>query len=645
MTTTVQRRGLWASLLVVLTLILSACTGATLNTELNLESESKGTRLMNLTIENSSNNSDSVKGGNAAIDASIKKHKPEGVEFSGITTEGDELRGTFTISFESVEDYRSKVESLLNASGSDIDPEILISNTQDGLVTGTTISENFTSNDLLRWVGQGLVADGVIEKSNENRVIQSGQEPIVRFAGEELEVDSYSSRLSVSEVEDNGFSAVIVKTTVNDDASLEANVQLGKSSALNSVENNAINSYLDGATPEGAEVTDIDAQNYNSVRYGKNVKFTAANAEEFSSKLQKLLGNEENKLEINSRTSSDDATTLITTYSGTLNCVAICSPTGNSPRFEVETPENWHSTYADGTEAPSSDIRTTTHFSNSFERKLPLQAAEALVQLNGGTGAEATFTYTMNTDDVNLAGEGFKQALAPAEDQGTFEESEADGKTTYTVTIEGKDQEEFSEKLSSYIPGSKLEVRRPGGIGLNPNYQVKLDMPLVDHKLANLTGAYTYELRLPAFNSINEARTNTSLNAEGKSVILQQDSYNASEAYATKNVEVTAQGPSTFTLVVWGVLLGLLLLALLAVLLMRKKLAEKFTASRQKKEAGVAGQQPAAYAAPAQPAQAAPADPTVPLNPQVAPAQTQQTPPPPPAPGQTPPPPPPPASH
>lgn len=122
MKTATKKRSLWAVLITIFALVLSACSGATLKTELNLDDANKGSRVMNLTIENSSDNSDSVKGGNDAIDASIKKHLPEGLEFSGITTEGDTAKGTFTIKFDSVDDYRKKVEGLLKASGKDITP-------------------------------------------------------------------------------------------------------------------------------------------------------------------------------------------------------------------------------------------------------------------------------------------------------------------------------------------------------------------------------------------------------------------------------------------------------------------------------------------------------------------------------------------
>ena len=74
-----QRWMLLAVLLTIAALILSAC-GAKIETQLGLESADKGVRTMQVSFD-LKDNQDKIKGGTQALDASLRKHLPSGLEY------------------------------------------------------------------------------------------------------------------------------------------------------------------------------------------------------------------------------------------------------------------------------------------------------------------------------------------------------------------------------------------------------------------------------------------------------------------------------------------------------------------------------------------------------------------------------------
>lgn len=165
------RLGFLAVFLAVLALIMSAC-GAKVETNLGLENSEKGSRTITVSFS-LKDNKDYLKGDVNALDASIKKHKPQELDYEGIRTEGDNAQATFKVNFNSVDEYRTKVSAILRASSFDKEPQILISNSKDGLVQGVEVSENFTSQDLIKWLPEALVTDGLVEAKRKDNVLQS----------------------------------------------------------------------------------------------------------------------------------------------------------------------------------------------------------------------------------------------------------------------------------------------------------------------------------------------------------------------------------------------------------------------------------------------------------------------------------------
>ena len=245
-----QRWMFLAVLLTIAALILSACS-AKIETQLGLESAEKGTRTI-LVSFNMKDNQDKVKGGTQALDASVRKHLPEGLEYEGIQSEGDKARATFKVSFSSVDEYHSKVTSLLKASGSDIKPQISIVNSDQGLVQGIQVKENFSSGDLLGWLPEALVVDGVVSASNKNSVLSSSDETTVKFGEKEVK-NSGGSKISAKDVQDRGFRNVILDVKEKD-GGYDVAISFVAKEIMNTETAAAVDAYLNQVKPEGSEL-------------------------------------------------------------------------------------------------------------------------------------------------------------------------------------------------------------------------------------------------------------------------------------------------------------------------------------------------------------------------------------------------------
>ncbi|BAV87513.1 hypothetical protein RA11412_1214 [Rothia aeria] len=207
-------------LLVLVALVLSAC-GARVETDLGLENAEKGSRTMSISF-NMKDNKDYVKGDINSIDSSIKKHLPSELSYEGIQTDGDKARATFKLSFTSISEYRTKVENLLKLSGSSTTPTISISDSTTGLVQGVQVSENFSSKELLGWVPESLVVDGVIESKRKSSVLGTEDKTTVKMGDRELKNSSSSTPISVKDIKDNGFGFVLVDAQVQQNGSYTA---------------------------------------------------------------------------------------------------------------------------------------------------------------------------------------------------------------------------------------------------------------------------------------------------------------------------------------------------------------------------------------------------------------------------------------
>ena len=600
-----QRWMFLAVLLTIAALILSACS-AKIETQLGLESAEKGTRTI-LVSFNLKDNKDKIKGGSEALDASVRKHLPEGLEYEGIQSEGDKARATFKVSFSSVDEYHSKVTSLLKASGSDIKPQISIVNSDQGLVQGIQVKENFSSKELLDWVPEALVVDGVIESSNKNSVFNSsGSETTVKFGEKEVK-NSGGSTISAKDVQDRGFKAMVLELQEKD-GGYSATASFVAKDIMNSETAAAIDAYLNQVKPEGSELKkglESSQATYMAPsastsaakeEVGRTLTFSASSLDDLNTKLKKLLGAGTTDLSYTREVKEESKTFYVRkTMKGVLDCSLLCSPEGNGLEVILKD-SSGHSYQVDNTgNSGSSSSKSVLHLSRYLSQQVAMKGMKVATSLGLDGSMEARFLYSFPSSDVAGAEEALKNAFAGGSNDETEVRQDGDA-TIVSVKVRGKDQNEFNQRLNEYLPDSKVTVTRPGGYHpFGSDYIVTPEIKL-SSKLGNYYAApFEFTFKAPTFSSLEQQKVDAA-NSIAKSSQHVQLSVNGGElsvktdrgVSTTSGLTVPVSGLSMTDVIVDAVIVGLLLLILILLFLFRKKIAAARAKGRERRAASAA---------------------------------------------------------
>ena len=601
-----QRWMFLAVLLTIAALILSAC-GAKIDTQLGLESAEKGTRTI-LVSFNMKDNKDKIKGGVEALDASVRKHLPEGLEYGGIQSEGDKARATFTIPFSSVDEYRTKVASILKAAGSSTTPQINIVNSEQGLVQGIQVEENFSSKDLLSWLPEALVVDGVIETSNKNSVFNSSNnETTVKFGEKEVK-NSGGSTITAKDVQDRGFKAVFMDINEKD-GGYSVMVSFSAKEIMNSETSSAVDAYLNQVKPEGAELKkgldSSEARGYApsastsaaKEEIGRTMLFQASSSQDLSDKLKKIFGASSTGLSFSREVTEKDGSFKVEkTISGTLDCSLLCSPEGRGLTLTMKDSEDrrYEPNYSRRDSNSSSSNSRILAVNLVSSRNISMKSMKVATSLGLDGSMEARFLYAFPTEDVAGAEQKLKDVFAGGSNDETEVRQDGDA-TIVSVKVRGKDQNEFNQRLNEYLPESKVTVTRPGGYHpFGADYTVTPEIKL-SSKLGNYYAApFEFTFKAPTFSSLDQQKVDAAnTRASGSHV---QFTVNGGELSVktdrgvsnTSGLTVPVSGLSMTDVIVDAVIVGLLLLILVLLFVFRKKIAAARAKGRERRAASAA---------------------------------------------------------
>lgn len=601
-----QRWMFLAVLLTIAALILSAC-GAKIDTQLGLESAEKGTRTMQVSF-NMKDNKDKIKGGVEALDASVRKHLPKGLEYGGIQSEGDKARATFTIPFSSVDEYRTKVASILKAAGSSTTPQINIVNSEQGLVQGIQVEENFSSKDLLSWLPEALVVDGVIETSRKNSVFNSSNnETTVKFGEKEVK-NSGGSTITAKDVQDRGFKAVFMDINEKD-GGYSVMVSFSAKEIMNSETSSAVDAYLNQVKPEGAELKkgldSSEARGYApsastsaaKEEIGRTMLFQASSSQDLSDKLKKIFGASSTGLSFSREVTEKDGSFKVEkTISGTLDCSLLCSPEGRGLTLTMKDSEDrrYEPNYSRRDSNSSSSNNRILAVNLVSSRDVSMKSMKVATSLGLDGSMEARFLYAFPTEDVAGAEQKLKDVFAGGSNDETEVRQDGDA-TIVSVKVRGKDQNEFNQRLNEYLPDSKVTVTRPGGYHpFGSDYTVTPEIKL-SSKLGNYYAApFEFTFKAPTFSSLDQQKVDAAnTRASGSHV---QFTVNGGELSVktdrgvsnTSGLTVPVSGLSMTDVIVNAVILGLLLLILVLLFLFRKKIAAARAKGRERRAASAA---------------------------------------------------------
>ena len=204
-------------------LLLTAC-GGVVKTDMNFDDSFAGSRVMTYTISNSDYTS-YVQKDFATVAATLKALCPEDIEITSVTQDDSNIVAVFTINFSSKDDYEKKVGNILKAVGSDIEPKVtlLISNT--AFAKGVAFQENFGSDDLLKWMHDGIMNNNYITSSYEIYIFSSSQVNLT-IAGEEFEKDANMSIIDVNTTKYLPINGVEFNTVINKDGSIDRSIAI-----------------------------------------------------------------------------------------------------------------------------------------------------------------------------------------------------------------------------------------------------------------------------------------------------------------------------------------------------------------------------------------------------------------------------------
>ena len=601
-----QRWMFLAVLLTIAALILSAC-GAKIETQLGLESAEKGTRTMQVSF-NLKDNKDKIRGGSEALDASVRKHLPEGLEYGGIQSEGDKARATFTIPFSSVDEYRTKVASILKAAGSSATPQISIVNSDQGLVQGIQVKENFSSKDLLDWLPEALVVDGVIETSNKNSVFNSSSsETTVKFGEKEVK-NSGGSTISAKDVQDRGFKAVFMDINEKD-GGYSVMVSFSAKEIMNSETSSAVDAYLNQVKPEGAELKkgldSSEARGYApsastsaaKEEIGRTMLFQASSSQDLSDKLKKIFGASSTDLSFSREVTENDGSFKVEkTISGTLDCSLLCSPEGQGMTLTMKDSEDrrYEPNYSRRDRSSSSSNNRILAINLVSSRNISMKSMKVATSLGLDGSMEARFLYAFPTEDVAGAEQKLKDVFAGGSNDETEGRQDGDA-TIVSVKVRGKDQNEFNQRLNEYLPDSKVTVTRPGGYHpFGSDYTVTPEIKLSSKLGSYYSAPFEFTFKAPTFSSLDQQKVDAANSrANGAHVQLTVNGGELSVktdhgVSTTSGLTVPVSGLSMTDVIVDAVIVGLLLLILVLLFLFRKKIAAARAKGRERRAASAA---------------------------------------------------------
>lgn len=601
-----QRWMFLAVLLTIAALILSAC-GAKIETQLGLESAEKGTRTMLVSFD-MKDNKDKIKGGTQALDASVRKHLPEGLEYGGIQSEGDKARATFTIPFSSVDEYRTKVASILKAAGSSATPQISIVNSDQGLVQGIQVKENFSSKDLLDWLPEALVVDGVIETSNKNSVFNSSSsETTVKFGEKEVK-NSGGSTISAKDVQDRGFKAVFMDINEKD-GGYSVMVSFSAKEIMNSETSSAVDAYLNQVKPEGAELKkgldSSEARGYApsastsaaKEEIGRTMLFQASSSQDLSDKLKKIFGASSTDLSFSREVTENDGSFKVEkTISGTLDCSLLCSPEGQGMTLTMKDSEDrrYEPNYSRRDRSSSSSNNRILAINLVSSRNISMKSMKVATSLGLDGSMEARFLYAFPTEDVAGAEQKLKDVFAGGSNDETEVRQDGDA-TIVSVKVRGKDQNEFNQRLNEYLPDSKVTVTRPGGYHpFGSDYTVTPEIKLSSKLGSYYSAPFEFTFKAPTFSSLDQQKVDAANSrANGAHVQLTVNGGELSVktdhgVSTTSGLTVPVSGLSMTDVIVDAVIVGLLLLILVLLFLFRKKIAAARAKGRERRAASAA---------------------------------------------------------
>ena len=573
------RRWLLGGLATCMALALAAC-GARIDTQMIASSDGAGSRVMTLTLDESEVSS--LTGGSTALHESIARHKPPEIDYPGLTATPDGgLTTTFTVTFANPQEYRDKVSNLLAAGQVVTDPSTFeVRNSR--FVNGVVIEETFDSGDLLMWLFNGLVADGVYGSTSEMYELGS-----TSFTFDGVTSEQYGS-IAYTRIDDRGFVSAQFETDLSDPSSITRRIVLAIDSDDYAADPGRYDTYIADVSPEGTPA--VQSQEGPRTTWAFTVTGDAATIEAATNQ---VLGTDNSMFTVTKGIDDDDPATLTLAVVDYTEC-DVCS--ADAPGFTdaVALPAGFTDDVGFATEPVTVELGTDSTEQHVFSSVLPVESLAVNTDLGLLGGVTTTVTFTVANQHADLAGDGFDRMFAVPEGAGTLTVDRGEETTTYTVEITGADGQTLNTALQQWIPAAQVTVADGERAGFfTADKAVHLDYGLED-LLGNhlVSGETTYSVSLPWGHKVIDpadapAEYGATPGVTATSGMLGLFGAGATSVQADPAQPLTlAVGGLPLTgLITVGVVLLLLLAGLVVLLVLRKRLAAAGARRRQARAA------------------------------------------------------------
>jgi hypothetical protein len=204
-------------------LFLTAC-GGVVNTDMSFDDSFSGSRVMTYTISNSDYTS-YVQKDLTTVESTLRELCPQDIEITSFNQDDENIVVVFTISFISEEDYKTKVNNILSAEGIDIVPNVIFLKSDAVFAKGLAYQENFSSDDLLKWMRDGIMGNGFVTSSYESYIFSSSYISLI-INGEEYEKDASMSIIDVNTAKYLPIDSVEFDTVLNKDGTIDRTIDV-----------------------------------------------------------------------------------------------------------------------------------------------------------------------------------------------------------------------------------------------------------------------------------------------------------------------------------------------------------------------------------------------------------------------------------
>lgn len=465
--------------------LLSAC-GATIDTEMNVADSGAGERVMSLSLPE--DEVEELQGGVAAADASIRRHLPSSISYSGLEEAGDgSLEAVFTLPFSSTDDYEKKSAELLGSAGAE-NSGIDFSVTDSILVSGITLRENHSSADLLSWMFDGLTSDGVVSSDNSSDMYEHGKS-VLNFRGSSTE---QSYMFNVENVENKGFDLVEMQTEIRDPSDISRTITYTVDESRYERYKDALQAFISEATPAGAKVSTSSAGKWEMTFTGPPSVIESGTT--------LALGGQPADFALESGASPDDPAMNVLDITDRASCDAVCAAAGSVITDQLLAPSSYTPSQA--------DVNTSLAEAHTLTFAPPIGSVAASYSFELDGSVSATVDFVVPEASIDAVGDGFARLFDPQE-AGTLTTSVVDGSTKYTVEIGGGSVDEFAGRYAQWAPGGVSRGETGGGLFLKDfGYVVSPGLLSLTENHEVLDGA-TSEIVLPFGQWVRDADPGT----------------------------------------------------------------------------------------------------------------------------------------